>query len=176
MGNEMHPDLEWLAENVSEWEGDNLFANVMRWRIEENPSLYWSSITEDDHKVNQYTKSQWLQARRDLGLEPVSSKIVGVSESDEEECLQLAYARMSDESVPTTTKQLRYLDAKGDDWIDEFSRTATVDEFRGAMRFTLGKYNRRIGKKDDIPKELDKMIDYCQRWKAYELALEAGDE
>ena len=66
--NDVHPDLEWLARNVSEWEGDNLFANVMRWRIEEEPSLYWSSITEDDHKVNQYTHSQWLQSRKDLGL------------------------------------------------------------------------------------------------------------
>jgi len=63
-----------------------------------------------------------------------------------------------------TGKQARYQDAAGDDWIDEFARTATADEFRGAMRFTIGKYNRRMGKKDDLIKEIEKMRDYCQRW------------
>lgn len=71
-------------------------------------------------------------------------------------------------------KQPRYQDAKGDDWIDEFARTATADEFRGAMRFTIGKYLRRAGKKDPLPSEIRKMRDYCQRWEAYELSL--GDE
>ncbi|MBF57720.1 MAG: hypothetical protein CME80_08380 [Halomonas sp.] len=71
-------------------------------------------------------------------------------------------------------KQARYQDAKGEDWIDEFARTATADEFRGAMRFTIGKYNRRAGKKDALLSEIRKMRDYCQRWEAYEMAL--GDE
>lgn len=72
-------------------------------------------------------------------------------------------------------KQARYQDAKGEDWIDEFARTATADEFRGAMRFTIGKYNRRAGKKDALLSEIRKMRDYCQRWEAYEVAL-GGDE
>jgi hypothetical protein len=32
------------------------------------------------------------------------------------------------------------------------------------MRFSIGKYNRRMGKKDDLIKEIEKMRDYCQRW------------
>ena len=54
-------------------------------------------------------------------------------------------------------KQPRYQDAKGEDWIDEFARTATLEEFRGAMRFTMGK-------KDELVKEIEKMRDHCQRW------------
>ena len=65
-------------------------------------------------------------------------------------------------------KQFRYQDRTGDDWIDEFARTATPEEFRGAMRFTIGKYNRRMGKKDDMVSEIRKMRDYCDRWLAYE--------
>ena len=61
-------------------------------------------------------------------------------------------------------KQPRYQDATGEDWIDEAARTFTVEEFRGAMRFSIGKYNRRMGKKDDLIKEIEKMRDYCQRW------------
>ncbi|RUR26824.1 DUF3310 domain-containing protein [Vreelandella andesensis] len=75
----------------------------------------------------------------------------------------------------TLEKQPRYQDAKGEDWIDEFARTATADEFRGAMRFTIGKYNRRAGKKDALISEIRKMRDYCQRWEDYELALR-GDQ
>ena len=61
-------------------------------------------------------------------------------------------------------KQARYQDTTGDDWIDEAARTFTAEEFRGAMRFSIGKYNRRMGKKDDLIKEIEKMRDYCQRW------------
>jgi len=61
-------------------------------------------------------------------------------------------------------KQPRYQDATGEDWIDEAARTFTAEEFRGAMRFSIGKYNRRIGKKDDLIEEIEKMRDYCQRW------------
>ena len=67
-------------------------------------------------------------------------------------------------------KQPRYQDTQGEDWIDEFARTATMDEFRGAMRFIVGKYNRRIGKKDDDLSEVRKMRDYCERWEQYLLA------
>ena len=68
-------------------------------------------------------------------------------------------------------KQPRYQDHHGEDWIDEFARTASVDEFRGAMRFSIGKYNRRMGRKDEILAEVRKMKDYCQRWEDYEKAL-----
>lgn len=65
-------------------------------------------------------------------------------------------------------KQQRYQDQQGDDWIDEAARTLPVEQFRGAMIFTVGKYLRRIGKKDDLVKEIDKMIDYLGRWRDYE--------
>ena len=61
-------------------------------------------------------------------------------------------------------KQARYQDATGEDWIDEAARTFTAEEFRGAMRFSIGKYNRRMGKKDDLASEIEKMRDYCSRW------------
>ena len=61
-------------------------------------------------------------------------------------------------------KQPRYQDATGEDWIDEAARTFTAEEFRGAMRFSIGKYNRRMGKKDDLISEIEKMRDYCNRW------------
>jgi hypothetical protein len=79
-------------------------------------------------------------------------------------------ARRLDAQLARDMKQQRYQDAKGDDWIDEFARTATAEEFHGAMRFTIGKYNRRMGKKDDMLKEVRKMKDYCARWEQYILA------
>jgi len=66
--------------------------------------------------------------------------------------------------VHSEAKQARYQDTAGEDWIDEAARTFTAEEFRGAMRFSIGKYNRRMGKKDDLIKEIEKMRDYCQRW------------
>ena len=61
-------------------------------------------------------------------------------------------------------KQKRYQDAQGEDWIDEAARTFTPEEFRGAMKFTIGKYVRRMGKKDSRPHEIEKIRDYTARW------------
>lgn len=69
-------------------------------------------------------------------------------------------------------KQERYQDKNGEDWIDEFARTATIEEFRGAMKFTIGKYNRRCGKKDEIAQEVGKIADYANRWLEYENKLD----
>lgn len=60
-------------------------------------------------------------------------------------------------------KQERYQDAKGDDWIDECERTLTWPEFVGAMKFTIGKYLRRLGKKDHELQEIEKIADYSER-------------
>ena len=68
-------------------------------------------------------------------------------------------------------KQKRYTNKSGDDWIDECAESFTPEEFRGAMKFTIGKYNKRVGKKDVILKEVQKMKDYCNRWEQYELKL-----
>jgi hypothetical protein len=77
---------------------------------------------------------------------------------------------VSDFFASEVVKQARYQDSRGEDWIDEFARTATADEFRGAMRFTIGKYNRRAGKKDSLVSEITKIEDYARRWREYELA------
>lgn len=51
------------------------------------------------------------------------------------------------------------------DFLDYFFMQATPDEMRGAMKFTMGRYATRLGRKDDEVKELDKIIDYAQRYK-----------
>jgi len=61
-------------------------------------------------------------------------------------------------------RQARYRDETGEDWIDEFAKTATPEEFNGAMRFTIGKYVRRAGKKDALESEIEKIRDYAARW------------
>ena len=71
---------------------------------------------------------------------------------------------LAGEAVKEEAKQARYQDTAGEDWIDEAARTFTAEEFRGAMRFSIGKYNRRMGKKDDLASEIEKMRDYCSRW------------
>lgn len=68
---------------------------------------------------------------------------------------------------PQLSKQVRYRDSEGEDWIDEFARSSTPEEFRGAMRFSIGKYVRRVGRKDAELSEVRKMRDYCQRWEEY---------
>lgn len=61
------------------------------------------------------------------------------------------------------------------DWIDEFSATSSVEEVRGAFRFTIGKYLRRYGKKDDPLQEAIKILDYANRLVAFEREQKAGD-
>ena len=53
----------------------------------------------------------------------------------------------------------------GEDFLDRLFRTGTPVEILGAMRFTIGKYADRLGKKDDQVKELDKIINYATRYK-----------
>lgn len=67
-------------------------------------------------------------------------------------------------------KQDRYLKQDGDDWIDTCADELTTEEFRGAMKFTIGKYLARLGKKDPVHTEVKKIADYAARW----LAVEEG--
>lgn len=61
---------------------------------------------------------------------------------------------------------------KADIDVIEFCRQHFTDEeFKGAMKFNLIKYPTRLGRKDDMVKELDKIIDYAQRYKE---VLESG--
>lgn len=70
------------------------------------------------------------------------------------------------------TKQPRYKGDDGLDHIDEFARDNSIEDFRAAMRFTIGKYEKRLGKKDAMSKELYKMSDYYKRWSEVEKKLE----
>ncbi len=63
---------------------------------------------------------------------------------------------------------------KADIDVIEFCRQHFTDEeFKGAMKFNLIKYPTRLGRKDDMVKELDKIIDYAQRYKE---VLEIGGD
>lgn len=54
----------------------------------------------------------------------------------------------------------------------EFCRQHFTDEeFKGAMKFNIIKYGTRLGRKDNVVKELDKIIDYAERYKE---VLESG--
>lgn len=69
------------------------------------------------------------------------------------------------------TRPARYKENNSSrDWIDEFCATSTVDESRGAFRFTIGKYLRRYGKKDDPLQEALKIQDYANRLVEFERA------
>ena len=61
------------------------------------------------------------------------------------------------------------------DWIDEFCATSSVEEVRGAFRFTIGKYLRRYGKKDDPLQEAIKIQDYANRLVAFEREQKAAN-
>ena len=62
-------------------------------------------------------------------------------------------------------KQARYKNEGEDkDFLDEFFRDSTSEEIRGAMKFTMGKYVKRLGKKDDLISELKKINDYSARY------------
>ena len=148
----MNADLIWLAENVSEWNGTHGYIG------KRDQGAYWMHVPMQREC---FTRAQW-QAARDELENPFSSP-------EEDEAWKAAEERMDIIGHNGATgehyeKQDRYKDDQGEDWIDEAARTLTAEEFRGAMRFTIGKYNRRMGKKDELIKEIEKMRDYCSRW------------
>lgn len=80
--------------------------------------------------------------------------------TDEEDTEEPVIQRINDmyNDVPTHYK--------ADIDVIEFCRQHFTDEeFKGAMKFNLIKYPTRLGRKDDMIKELDKIIDYAQRYK-----------
>ena len=91
----------------------------------------------------------------------------GIRYAAHEQCYMCVLAG---EAAKEEAKQARYQDTAGEDWIDEAARTFTAEEFRGAMKFTLGKYVRRAGKKDALESEIEKIRSYASRWLEYERA------
>lgn len=55
----------------------------------------------------------------------------------------------------------------GIDLIDFWHMQMTDEEFQGAMKSNLMKYSTRLGRKDDKVKELNKIIDYAERYRDY---------
>jgi len=80
--------------------------------------------------------------------------------TDEEDTEEPVIQRINDmyNSVPTHYKA-------DIDMIEFCRQHFTDEEFKGAMKFNLIKYPTRLGRKDDMVKELDKIIDYAQRYK-----------
>ena len=159
----MQADLEHLARTVPEW--SKSLDRVCKHTI----GVEWFS-SEHYPGRHGYSEGEWLRARRDLGLvttegEDEAFDAIGKRSVFDEIVEGFdALGKGNVKSFRVQDKQSRYQDTTGEDWIDEAARTFTAEEFRGAMRFTIGKYNRRMGKKDDLIKEIEKMRDYCQRW------------
>jgi hypothetical protein len=169
----MNKDLEWLARNVSEWPTDingffpELYEVIVCY-VRDRGGKEAVACQPGSHSAMQNTTfghSEWHQARQELGL------ICTPEEDEAWEARMDAIGQNGNDGdhydaagVVFGGKQPRYQDAKGEDWIDEAARTFTAEEFRGAMRFSIGKYNRRMGKKDELVKEIEKMRDYCERW------------
>lgn len=55
----------------------------------------------------------------------------------------------------------------GIDLIDFWHMQMADEEFQGAMKSQISKYAIRLGRKDDKVKELNKIIDYAERYKNY---------
>lgn len=53
----------------------------------------------------------------------------------------------------------------GIDLIDFWHMQMSPEEFQGAMKSQISKYAVRLGRKDDPVKELNKIIDYSERYK-----------
>ena len=159
----MPADLEDLARTVLEW--NESLDRVCKHTI----GVEWFS-SEHYPGRHGYSQSEWLQARRDLGLvttegEDEAFDAIGKRSVFDEIVEGFdALGKGNVKSFRVQDKQSRYQDTTGEDWIDEAARTFTAEEFRGAMRFSIGKYNRRMGKKDELIVEIEKMRDYCQRW------------
>lgn len=103
------------------------------------------------------TTKVYLPVSLKFGPDRVDYYILAGDEEDSEEPV---IQRINDmyNDVPTHYK--------ADIDVIEFCRQHFTDEeFKGAMKFNLIKYPTRLGRKDDMVKELDKIIDYAQRYK-----------
>lgn len=86
----MHEDLYWLATNVSEWdeEGSDGCGKFTHIRKDTAPDGREFAVFGFGHTRQHewFSKTQWLQARKDLGLGPLSSEVVGAPKADEAKC------------------------------------------------------------------------------------------
>lgn len=123
--------------------------NTEEYRL--NDCYYYTLVTEESKVL------KWSD-----GSSAEGTPIMCDEEDTEEPVIQRINEMYND--VPTHYK--------ADIDVIEFCRQHFTDEeFKGAMKFNLIKYPTRLGRKDDMVKELDKIIDYAQRYKE---VLESG--
>lgn len=173
------------SKDIALWSDHAVLANSLSKEEWTNAcwALYWDSIrkvveerkVKKSEDVSQNTKITAWQSEQDsrAKVHPDTHNENPFTTPEEDEAWDEAERRMEaigqngndgDHYDLGPDKQARYQDAEGEDWIDEAARTFTAEEFRGAMRFTIGKYNRRMGKKDDLISEIEKIRDYATRW------------
>lgn len=61
-------------------------------------------------------------------------------------------------------KQQKYTGANGKDLIDRWEEKHTIRDFRLIIGSVMERYIERIGRKDDAVQEVEKLVDYAQRW------------
>jgi hypothetical protein len=137
----MHPDLEWLARNVSEWNPNKCYTDELGLSLAFcskvtgsiqahycHPNSTWSN----DKGTPTFSETQWLQARKDLGLIMSDEEMEMPAEEwagSVTEGMHVFHhghkvspkwfgAVFDDDTTPTSIKQLRYQDAKGEAWIN----------------------------------------------------------
>jgi len=139
-------DMNWTARQYPH--------EIMKWRKTRSPLLCEQVKAQDLHELNKP-----MIYNEDAMADDLKNAKPG-------EVIMV-------DNLQDFVKQERYLDESGKkDWIDECAETMTPEEFRGAMKFTIGKYERRLGKKDSLSSELYKISDYYRRWSEYEKGLE----
>ncbi|HAR6067886.1 TPA: DUF3310 domain-containing protein [Staphylococcus pseudintermedius] len=76
------------------------------------------------------------------------------------------YKISSNTKIATHDRPAHYGDSNKD-LIDYWCERYSPEELRGAFKSQISKYVDRLGYKDDVVKELDKIIDYATRYKKH---------
>ncbi|HGH0879510.1 TPA: DUF3310 domain-containing protein [Staphylococcus pseudintermedius] len=76
------------------------------------------------------------------------------------------YKIPSNTKIATHDRPAHYGDSNKD-LIDYWCERYSPEELRGAFKSQISKYVDRLGYKDDVVKELDKIIDYATRYKKH---------
>ncbi|HAR6251213.1 DUF3310 domain-containing protein [Staphylococcus pseudintermedius] len=76
------------------------------------------------------------------------------------------YPIPSSTKIATHDRPAHYGDSNKD-LIDYWCERYSAEELRGAFKSQISKYVDRLGYKDDVVKELDKIIDYATRYKKH---------
>lgn len=174
---DMHPDLEWLARNVSEWSGDH---QLLSKRIGSNAHKFETLQNANyeqhhDYYGNRFDYAQWLQARKDLGLDnggwtPEAIKAAAFSTPEEDEAWQAKerslYGEIKegfDSMADNVNHPEHYQSDNGIECIDSIRAALGLDGFVAHCRGTAIKYSWRSGKKQAHAEDLRKAAWYLTR-------------